>query len=159
MFTVPRSPLSSPPLGTIILGVAASDSHVVGNYLLAHYLREHGLEVVNLGVCTPLAEFMRAYEQHPDALAIAIGSLNGHAVEDLRQLALLKRRHRVTCPVFVGGNLSVGSQKRDDVASTLTRLGVTKVLASPEQLLAELRLLSGWRARARPLSAAEGAHP
>ena len=41
-----------------------------------------GLVVVNLGVCTPLAEFAAAHQAHPEALAVAIGSLNGPKYPD-----------------------------------------------------------------------------
>ena len=135
------SPLSSAPLqhsgqqDKIILGVAASDSHVVANYLISFYLRDQGFEVINLGVCTPLADFMRAYDEHRDALAIAIGSMNGHALEDLRELEMLKQRHQVHCPIIVGGNLSVGSQKRETLAEEFKAVGVSMILESPEQLL------------------------
>jgi methylaspartate mutase sigma subunit len=128
--------------GHVILGVAASDAHAVANHLIAHYLRGLGFQVVNLGVCTPVSEFMRAYDEHPDALAIAIGSMNGHALQDLRDLKLLKHRHRVRCPVILGGNLSVGSRKRDSLEAELHEAGVTMILESPEQLgqqLARLR--------------------
>jgi methylaspartate mutase sigma subunit len=134
----------------IILGVAASDSHVVANYLISFYLREHGFEVINLGVCTPLTDFMRAYDENRDALAIAIGSLNGHALEDLRELELLKQRHQVRCPIIVGGNLSVGSQKRDSLAAELEALGVSTILESPEQLLQALEELRAARSHATP---------
>ena len=58
----------------LILGVAASDSHAVANILIARYLRGLGFEVVNLGPCTPVAEFARACRDHPAAEAVLIGS-------------------------------------------------------------------------------------
>lgn len=102
-----RLPMPAPPGADrplVILGVAASDPHVVANHLIAMHLRENGFEVVNLGACTPALAFMEAWQRHPSALAILIGSLNGHAVEDLADLALLKRDFQVRCPIIVGGN-------------------------------------------------------
>ncbi|WP_224364178.1 cobalamin-dependent protein [Hyalangium versicolor] len=138
-------PPSQTERNKVILGVAASDSHVVANYLIAHYLRENGFEVINLGVCTPVSDFMRAYDEHRDALAIAIGSMNGHALEDLRELELLKQRHQIRCPVILGGNLSVGSKKRDTLEAEFREIGVSMILESPEQLLQELETLRSQR--------------
>jgi methylaspartate mutase sigma subunit len=126
---------------TVILGVASSDAHVVANHMIAHMLREHGFEVVNLGVTTPLQEFGEAYRAHPGALAIAIGSLNGHAHSDLQSLPLVREVYGIACPVIVGGNLSVGSRKDEADAQRLLELGVALILSTPHELLAELQRL------------------
>src|SRR5690349_17753178 len=96
----------------VILGVAASDSHVVANHLIAYMLRQKGLQVVNLGACTTVSEFSQAAQENPDAIAMLIGSLNGHAFEDLRDLNEAKTLGQIHCPVILGGNLSVGCEKR-----------------------------------------------
>jgi methylaspartate mutase sigma subunit len=124
----------------VILGVAASDSHAVANHSIAHFLRSHGFCVTNLGVCTPLSEFMAAYDAEPTTIAIAIGSLNGHAREDLEGLAELKIRHRVACPVFLGGNV-IRDGDIHEAAAVFGRCGVTKIVISAEDLLRELLLL------------------
>jgi methylaspartate mutase sigma subunit len=129
-------------LGTVILGVAASDTHVVANHLIAHMLRENGYKVVNLGACTPLRDFMDAYAQNPDAIAIVIGSLNGHAKDDLRGLKELKEEFGVRCPVVLGGNLSVGSQKELGLEEYFKQLGVDVVQNRPELLAKHLRTLA-----------------
>ncbi len=118
----------------VILGVAASDVHVVANQLIATMLREHGLFVVNLGVCTPVEEFAAACDAHPEAEAVLIGSLNGHALEDLQGLHELRRARRIHCPVVLGGNLSVGSHKKGGLVDRLRALGVDHVLESAEEL-------------------------
>jgi aspartate-semialdehyde dehydrogenase len=128
--------------GTVILGVAGSDTHVVANYLIAHMLRADGYRVVNLGACTPLVEFMEAYAANPDALAILIGSVNGHAKDDLRQLGALKQRYQVRCPVILGGNLSVGSHKELGLAEYYQQLGVDLVITRPELMRSQLRALA-----------------
>lgn len=129
-------------LGTVILGVAASDTHVVANHLIAHMLRENGYTVVNLGACTPLRDFMDAYAQNPDAIAIVIGSLNGHAKDDLRGLRELKQEYGVHCPVVLGGNLSVGSQKELGLEEYFKQLGVDVVQNRPELLAKQLHALA-----------------
>ncbi|WP_218001253.1 cobalamin-dependent protein [Nocardia thailandica] len=120
--------------GTVILGVAASDAHAVANQLIAHDLRERGYDVVNLGTCTPISEFAAAAEEYPDALAIFIGSLNGHIHEDLRDLSKAKQSGAIRCPVVVGGNLSVGSDKSAQSHERLFDLGVDAVLTDATEI-------------------------
>ena len=129
----------------IILCVAASDAHVVGNHMIAMFLRDNGINVINLGAATPIDEIMEAYQCHRDALAIVIGSLNGHAVDDLAGLGVAKRNYQVRCPVFLGGNLSIGSQKTDREREALLKDGVTEIVTEPEQLLAKLKQLIAHR--------------
>ena len=126
---------------TVILGVAASDSHAVANHLIAYGLRAEGYQVINLGTCTPVSEFAQACQENPHALAVVVGSLNGHVHEDLHDLSAAQHAGLITCPVIVGGNLSVGSHKDGSAIARLGDLGVTHVLSDPKELtpiLAEL---------------------
>ncbi|GHA26861.1 methylaspartate mutase [Streptomyces tauricus] len=131
-----------PPRRLVILGVAASDCHVVANQLIARFLRDEGFEVENLGACTPVEEFARACVRRPEAEAVLVGSLNGHIHEDLRGLREAKRAGRVHCPVVVGGNLSVGCGRSLASDRRLYALGVDRIVHDPATLptvLAELR--------------------
>ncbi|WP_199350970.1 cobalamin-dependent protein [Haliangium ochraceum] len=144
------SPNPSPSVGgsdVVILGITRSDAHVVANILIAHQLRRHGYVVVNLGVCTPTLEFMRTYRRHPDALAIAIGSMNGHGYEDLADLPRLRQQYNVGCPIILGGNLGIEGKSRFQVEDRFKALGVTMLLDTPEELLVELDRLREERAR------------
>jgi methylaspartate mutase sigma subunit len=139
---------------SVILGVAASDAHAVANHLIAHALRSLGFEIVNLGTCTPVSEFAAACAEHPEAEAVVIGSLNGHAQEDLRDLPAAKASGAIACPVILGGNLSVGSHKEANVAERLHALGVDHILEDPAELPALLdRLRDERQAVARPRAA------
>ncbi|MBN0046131.1 cobalamin-dependent protein [Streptomyces actuosus] len=140
---------------TVILGVAASDSHVVANHLIAHALRARGFHVVNLGACTSVAEFADAHAEHPDAEAVIIGSLNGHAHEDLHDLPAARAAGRLGCPVIVGGNLSVGSYKHTSDHERLYALGVDVVLTDLDALPPTLDRL---RAGTTPAATAPGAY-
>lgn len=119
----------------LILGVAASDAHAVANRLIAMQLERAGCQVVNLGTCTPLTEFADALRRHPDAEAVLIGSVNGHAHADLQDLPMLRARGELRVPVIVGGNLSVGSHKTGDAVARLLDLGVDHVLADPADIV------------------------
>ena len=57
-------------------------------------------------------ESVEAWQRQPDALAILIGSLNGHAAEGSRPgSATSSATIRSAGPLIVGGNLSVGANK------------------------------------------------
>jgi methylaspartate mutase sigma subunit len=141
----------TPVRGTVVLGVAASDAHVVANHLIAMFLRRQQFDVINLGACTPTEDFLKAASNAPHLVAILIGSLNGHALEDLADLPLLKQRYHVKAPILVGGNLSVGAIKSDDIVESLLALGVDMVLQHPNQIVEALSILQA-RAEARALS-------
>ncbi len=126
----------------VILGVTASDAHVVGNHMIAFWLREKGFEVVNLGACTPVTEFAQAARNHPDAEAMLIGSLNGHAASDLQGLRDAKQCGDIRCPVLIGGNLSVGADKKESDLRRFFSLGVDHVLPSHTGILPLLDRLS-----------------
>ena len=131
----------------VILAVTESDAHVVANHLIAYQLRHSGYEVVNLGACTSVQDLSAAYSENSDAMAILIGSLNGHAREDLKDLPALSEK--ASCPIIVGGNLSVGSQKLANEQDDFFKLGATHVLQSHHQvlpLLADLECNLNWRA-------------
>jgi methylaspartate mutase sigma subunit len=133
----------------VVLGVAASDAHAVANQLIAHSLREEGYLVVNLGVCTSVTEFAQAVDECGDVLAVVIGSVNGHAYDDLRELPAARARGQLRCPVVLGGNLSVGSHKDPLALTKLRDLGVDHILSDLAQLSP---LLSSLAAAADELS-------
>lgn len=134
-------------LGTVILGVAESDAHAVANRIIAESLRLEGFTVVNTGVCTSLTEFCDAYRAWPDALAVAIGSVNGHAYDDLRELPTLRARGLLACPVILGGNLSVGPRTTARDHRRLRGLGVDHLLEDATQLPDLLHALAAARGR------------
>lgn len=126
----------------VIIGVTASDAHAVANRLLAYKLKELGYSVINLGPCTTVEEFAQAAQANPSALAILIGSYNGHAYEDLRDLVLAKKQRRIICPVILGGNLSVGSQKEASDYTVLFDIGVDYILSSLDEAINKLAELN-----------------
>jgi methylaspartate mutase sigma subunit len=138
--------LPGPSERLVVLGVAESDSHAVANHLITMQLQDHGFTVINLGVCTPLSDFADAAERYPQAEAVLIGTLNGHAHQDLKALPELRAAGRLNCPVVVGGNLSVGSHKSDADRQRLYDLGVDHLLCDAGELVLLLDRLHALRA-------------
>jgi methylaspartate mutase sigma subunit len=125
----------------------------VANRLIDLALTQAGYRVINLGPCTPVSDFVECFAAHPEALAVAIGSLNGHAVEDLAPLRAARDSGVLNCPVIVGGNVCVGEQGRAASIAALRALGVDYVLGDLAELLALLGRLSAGhtpRAELRP---------
>lgn len=118
----------------IILGVAESDCHVVANQLIEYELRASGFNVINLGACTSVDEFVNAFQSHPDADAMVIGSVNGHAYEDLKALRDAKDNLLISCPIIVGGNLGVTRDRAAKTREKLLALGVDYVLEDAAEL-------------------------
>lgn len=130
---------ANPP--TVILGVAESDAHVVANHILDYVLRTAGYTVVNLGACTSADAFVEAFRTHPNALAVIVGSTNGHAAADLQGLAQAKSDLAIECPVIIGGNLGVTPEQAARTRSSLIELGVDTVLDDIRDLLPVLQRL------------------
>jgi methylaspartate mutase sigma subunit len=125
----------------IILGVAESDAHVVANKLIEYELTLNGFKVLNLGACTSVAEFVDMFQTHPYADAVVIGSLNGHAYEDLKSIESAKGDLLIACPIIVGGNLGVTREQAARTRDALLALGVDYVLDDVTELTALLHRL------------------
>lgn len=118
----------------LILGVTESDCHIVSNRIIEFLLKSKGYDVINLGACTSIHEFSEAYKNNPDVMAIIIGTLNGHGYEDLQGLKAAKKEDFITCPIILGGNLSVGSKKESDVEQRYYKLGIDYILKEINEL-------------------------
>ena len=120
---------------SILIGMTESDCHTVAIYLFELFLIEQGYDVVNLGACVSL-ERMYEMAEKLDVGAIVFGAQNGHAYDDLWNLEWFKKRSAVSCPVFLGGNITVGASKDCDVGAAFRSLGVDHVILSFEDFLA-----------------------
>ena len=105
------------------------------------FLKESGFIVNNRGACTPLAEVFEATTQML-TLAIVLGSQNGHALEDISELNNLRKAYGYDIPVYIGGNLSVGANKADDLPKKFKAAGVDYLVSDFEELKLELTKLT-----------------
>jgi methylaspartate mutase sigma subunit len=100
---------------SVVLGVIGADVHIVGARVLEFALREHGIDVVNLGIQVTQEEFIDAAVESA-ADAILVSSIYGHGEIDCRGMREnCTERGLPDIPLFLGGNLVVG---RRDWAAT-----------------------------------------
>lgn len=84
---------------------------------------------------------MNAFQSHPDADAMVIGSLNGHAYQDLKALRDAKNNLLISCSIKIGGNLGVTRDQAAKTREKLLALGVDYVLEDVAESLLLLHQL------------------
>jgi len=113
-----------PSLGrTLVTGVIGSDTHIVGNRILAMALEEAGYKIVSLGALTPAEEFVAAAVE-TNADAILVSSLYGQGELDcrgFRELCIEAGLQDIL--IYVGGNLVVGKQPWEEVERRFIAMG------------------------------------
>ena len=92
-------------LGKVIIGTVAGDLHDIGKNLVAMMIESAGFEVIDLGVDVPVARFLSAYEENPDAKIIACSALLTTTMPALQQTvaAINEAPWRDKVKVMVGG--------------------------------------------------------
>ena len=112
---------------TIITGTVGMDAHVIGTKILSRVLKEQGYNVVELGVLTPVEDFIKA-AQETDADAILISSLYGMAELDLQ--GFKEKCMEVGLGdvlLYLGGNLAVGRHDFKDDEEKFKAMGFDRV--------------------------------
>lgn len=108
---------------TLVTGVIGSDTHIVGNRILAMALEDVGYKVVSLGALTPAEEFIAAAVE-TDADAILVSSLYGQGELDCRGFReLCVEAGLGDILIYVGGNLVVGKQPWEEVEKRFIAMG------------------------------------
>jgi methylaspartate mutase sigma subunit len=120
---------------TVVTGVIGSDTHIVGNRILAMALEKAGYKVVALGALTPAADFVKAaVETRADA--ILVSSLYGQGELDCRGFRdLCVEAGLEDILLYVGGNLVVGKRSWEETERTYRAMGFDR--AAPPGLRAE----------------------
>jgi methylaspartate mutase sigma subunit len=113
--------------GTLVTGVIGSDTHIVGNRILAMALEKAGYKVVSLGALTPAADFVRAAVE-TRARAILVSSLYGQGELDCRGFRdLCTEAGLGDILIYVGGNLVVGKRSWEETEKTYRAMGFDRV--------------------------------
>jgi len=123
---------------TLVMGVIGSDSHAIGNRILAYALKENGYNVVNLGSFVPQEDFINAAIESA-AKVILVSSLYGHAELDCQGFKnKLIESGLDNVLLYIGGMLTVGKDNWDDVEQRFKRLGFNRVAppqTTPSQVI------------------------
>ncbi|OHE23615.1 MAG: methylaspartate mutase subunit S [Syntrophus sp. GWC2_56_31] len=112
---------------TLVMGVIGSDSHAIGNRILAYALNEAGYNVINLGSFVSQEEFINAaIESSVDV--ILVSSLCGHAEIDCQGFKnkLIEAGLQDTL-LYIGGTLAVGETKWEDIEQRFKKIGFTRI--------------------------------
>lgn len=128
---------------TIILGVIGSDCHAVGNRILEGVFSEAGFKVVNLGVMVSQEEFVDAAIE-TGAAAILVSSLYGHGEIDcdgFRDLCIERGIGDIL--LYVGGNLVIGKQSKQETEGKFKAMGFDRVFGPDTDLTLAVELLQG----------------
>ena len=117
------------PSGTVVTGVIGSDTHIVGNRILAMALEKAGYKVVSLGALTPAADFVKSAVE-TRAQAILVSSLYGQGELDCRGFRdLCTEAGLEDILLYVGGNLVVGKRSWEETEQTYRAMGFDRVAA------------------------------
>ncbi len=117
----------APARPTIVTGVIGSDTHIVGNRILAMALENAGYKVVALGALTPAADFVKAAVE-TGAGAILVSSLYGQGELDCRGFRdLCTEAGLEDILLYVGGNLVVGKRSWEETEATFRAMGFDRV--------------------------------
>lgn len=104
----------------ILLAKMGLDCHDTGIVIVAQLLRDHGFEVIYLGLHNSADAVVKAALQE-NADAIGISFLSGQHMTQVRLLIDALARQRLQIPVFCGGVVP-----REDAAE-LQKLGVAEI--------------------------------
>src|SRR3989339_694879 len=112
---------------TLVMGVIGSDSHAIGNRILAYALNEAGYNVINLGSFVSQEEFINAAIE--SSVDVILGSsLCGHAEIDCQGFKnkLIEAGLQDTL-LYIGGTLAVGETKWEDIEQRFKKIGFTRI--------------------------------
>lgn len=102
--------------GKIILATVKGDVHDIGKNLVDIILTNNGYTVVNLGIKQPVADILKAYQEH-DADAIGMSGLLVKSVAVMKENLEELNARGVDAPVLLGGAALTRDYAEDDLAN------------------------------------------
>ena len=116
-----------------VLATVASDSHMWNLVYLQLWLAEHGLNVKNLGSCTPIDAVLNALEQRRTQLLV-VSSVNGHGYSQGLELIRQVRQKHPHLPCVIGGKLTTSEDETLAVRRPLIEAGYHQVFVGPDAI-------------------------
>lgn len=102
--------------GKIVLATVKGDVHDIGKNLVDIILTNNGYTVINLGIKQPLADILKAYEEH-HADAIGMSGLLVKSVAVMKENLEEMNARGVNPPVLLGGAALTRDYAEDDLAN------------------------------------------
>jgi methanogenic corrinoid protein MtbC1 len=88
--------------GKFIIGTVSGDLHDIGKNLVAMMIEGGGWEVIDLGVDVGTDKFLKALDEHPDAI-VGLSALLTTTMENMKKIvAAIKEKHSSSI-ILVGG--------------------------------------------------------
>jgi methylaspartate mutase sigma subunit len=107
-----------------LLATIPSDSHSWNLVFMQMFLKEQGFQVLNLGICVPMEDVLRACQEHRPELVV-ISTVNGHGY--LEGVELARRFDRLDIrrdfKLVIGGKLGIRQSRERLRASELLSAG------------------------------------
>jgi len=130
------------PEATVVIGTIGSDSHIVGNMVVARSLEAAGFKVVQLGACVSQQEFIDAAVE-TSAGAILVSSMYGMGFfdcEGLREKCTESGLDAIL--LYIGGFLSVEGEDDEGIRERYESIGFDRVYppsTRPQDVARDLR--------------------
>ena len=116
-----------------LLATVESDSHMWNLVYLQLWLGEHGLNVKNLGSCTPVGTVLSALQQRRTQLLV-VSSVNGHGYSQGLELIRQVRRLHPHLSCVIGGKLTTSEDETLAVRQSLIDAGYNQVFVGPDAI-------------------------
>src|SRR5450759_1592726 len=88
--------------GKFIIGTVSGDLHDIGKNLVAMMIEGGGWEVIDLGVDVSAEKFLKALEEHPDAV-VGLSALLTTTMENMKNIVTAIKGKQSGAKILVGG--------------------------------------------------------
>ncbi len=88
--------------GTFIIGTVSGDLHDIGKNLVSMMIEGGGWEVIDLGVDVGTEKFLRAMDEHPDAV-VGLSALLTTTMENMKKAVYVIKEKYPNSKILVGG--------------------------------------------------------
>ena len=88
--------------GKFIIGTVSGDLHDIGKNLVSMMIEGGGWEVIDLGVDAGPDKFMKALDEHPDAI-VGLSALLTTTMENMKKIVVAIKEKRPKTMILIGG--------------------------------------------------------
>lgn len=142
--------------GKMVIATVKGDVHDIGKNIVNVIMRCNGFEVIDLGVMVPAEEIVKRAEDEKADLIAASGLITP-SLEEMRRLAALMQKHKLTIPLMVGGattselHTAVKIAPEYDGPVVYTRDAAMMPVVAQQLLTDRDQFMQSWRQRQQQL--------